>query len=317
MNPVMEVRVLALAVALVAGLAAPVAAQAPATCMGREVTIRGTDGRDSLEGTERDDVIHGGGGADRIEALGGDDWVCTGPGGGTVLGGDGHDRLLGGPDGDEIFTDAGDDDVRGRGSGDTLFGGPGADTIRGGRGNDDIQGGTGPDRMFGAAGADRFQGAGGAEVYFGPDEEDDLIDGGPGARDLLEAFETRDGKAQVERVDLEAGVSTGAGHDELHGIEDVEVTGEGAVVLGNDDANDLRVYLGVARGRGGDDSVAYARRAYGGAGADFVGGSPEDDQLYGGSGRDALDGAGGSDEGDGGGGRDSCRRIEIETSCEA
>ncbi len=82
--------------------------------------VRGTNGSDRLEGTERNDVISALRGTDRLEGDDGND---------TLLGGGGSDRL----DGDD-----------------------GNDLLRGGAGADRLKGGNDDDRLFGGGGADRF-----------------------------------------------------------------------------------------------------------------------------------------------------------------
>lgn len=99
--------------------AAPAAPPAPSdVCMGRQATIIGTTGNDTLTGTAGADVIVGLGGNDTIKALGGNDVVC-----GRL----GRDRLKGG---------AGNDQLQGNKAPDNLAGGAGGDNCRGGKGKD-------------------------------------------------------------------------------------------------------------------------------------------------------------------------------------
>ncbi len=90
----------------------------PGRCLGKQATITGTPGRDTLRGTAKADVIAGLGGNDVVRALGGNDVVCGGAGKDRISGGKGRDRLVGG---------------KGR---DTLRGGPGRDRLKGGPGRD-------------------------------------------------------------------------------------------------------------------------------------------------------------------------------------
>jgi uncharacterized delta-60 repeat protein len=100
------------------------------SCFGRNVTIVGTNGPDTMFGrfvllpgprplpspVHFNDVIHGLGGADVIDGLGGDDTICGGDGGDTLRGGVGDDTLAGDPIGR-----------------DTVDGGPGTDVCLGSR----------------------------------------------------------------------------------------------------------------------------------------------------------------------------------------
>jgi uncharacterized repeat protein (TIGR01451 family) len=104
-----------------------VAAPAPPTCGGAEATIVGTEGDDSLLGTEKRDVIAALGGDDRVVALGGKDVVC---------GFGGSDRLKGRGDADLVRGGGGDDRLGGGGGPDLLRGGTGRDKCRGGPGSD-------------------------------------------------------------------------------------------------------------------------------------------------------------------------------------
>ena len=83
------------------------------SCLGEEVTVAGTNGRDVLTGTSGNDVIAGLGGKDRIRGKGGDDLICGG---------------------------AGRDTLKGQGGDDTLKGGSGSDLCRGGPGSDRLLG---------------------------------------------------------------------------------------------------------------------------------------------------------------------------------
>jgi uncharacterized delta-60 repeat protein len=98
-----------------------------ARCAGRNATIIGTRGPDSLKGTKRADVIAGLGGNDKISGLAGNDVLCGGDGKDTLNGGAGKDKMLGG---------AGKDTLRGGPGKDSLLGGGGIDLCNGGAGRD-------------------------------------------------------------------------------------------------------------------------------------------------------------------------------------
>ncbi|MGZ5359602.1 MAG: calcium-binding protein [Solirubrobacterales bacterium] len=65
-------------------------------CGGRDATLIGTEGMDSLRGTRGRDVTAGLAGADKITGLGGDDVLCGGIGKDVLRGAAGRDRLIGG-----------------------------------------------------------------------------------------------------------------------------------------------------------------------------------------------------------------------------
>lgn len=90
-----------------------------AVCQGVIVNRVGTQGDNTLKGTEKADGMLGFRGADRLLGKKGKDGLCGGKGRDRLRGGKGRDRLFGG---------------RGR---DALFGGPKADVCNGGRGNND------------------------------------------------------------------------------------------------------------------------------------------------------------------------------------
>lgn len=67
-----------------------------ASCLGRPVTIHGTDKGDLLSGTDRRDVIRTFSGNDIVFAGAGRDLICGGRGGDTLNGGPGSDGARGG-----------------------------------------------------------------------------------------------------------------------------------------------------------------------------------------------------------------------------
>lgn len=108
-----------------------------ATCKGKAATIVGTEGDDTLNGTDGNDVIVALGGDDDVKGRGGNDVICGKGGNDDLRGNGGNDKVKGG---------GGNDDVKGGGGNDDLGGGAGKDNIVGGGGNDDCNGGTGRDR---------------------------------------------------------------------------------------------------------------------------------------------------------------------------
>lgn len=228
-----------------------------------------------------------GDGDDVVRLLGG------GVGGGrppdVVLGGDGNDVLSGAA---TLVGGAGNDVLTGSDSGscdkympycsERLVGGPGDDVLSA-LGGDDTLIGDGDDR----GNDDRGGG-------------DDVLDGGGGEDRLYFP-----GRTTGVRVDLNAGVSRGAGGetDRVTGLE-IVYGGDGPDLLrGSQDRDELYGGLGadVVEGGGGNDELHDT-------GPDAVGGPrPPDrdrDTLRGGSGDDKIDSEGGGDRLDGGSGND-------------
>lgn len=98
--------------------------------------IVGTDGNESINGTNGIDMIFGLGGRNVINGAGGNDLLCGGNGNDTINGGDDND-FLDGQNGDDV-----------------LNGGNGNDVLRGSLGNDTLTGGSGADKFSGGAGVD-------------------------------------------------------------------------------------------------------------------------------------------------------------------
>jgi Ca2+-binding RTX toxin-like protein len=105
--------------------AQPAAAQAP-KCMGRAVTISGTQDADLIRGSNQRDVILALDGDDRIDGRGGNDIICGGSGRDLLKGGPGRDKIFGGADGRSQTRNQ--DGIRLM-VGDVLQGGPGDDLI--------------------------------------------------------------------------------------------------------------------------------------------------------------------------------------------
>jgi Ca2+-binding RTX toxin-like protein len=152
----------------------------PATkCGGRDATIVGTAGSDTLNGTGAVDVIAGLGGNDRIRGAAGNDIVC---------GGSGNDRIGGGAGNDRANGDSGNDRVSGDSGRDRLTGGSGNDRVSGGTGNDRVSGNSGRDRLLGGAGRDRLNAGSGR----------DRLDGGA-SRDICTGGPSRDSAKRCEQ----------------------------------------------------------------------------------------------------------------------
>ena len=173
-SPALRLRAIAVAITLLATLMVSVqpAGAAEFTCNGLPATIVGTDGNDTLIGTEGVDVIVGLAGRDRIYGLGGNDVLCGGGSRDRIYAGRGHDIVLGGDGDDRIKADQGTDQIWGEGGDDRISGQTGADLIVGGRGDDILSGGFGNDTLQGGRGQDQISGADGADTINGGADAD-------------------------------------------------------------------------------------------------------------------------------------------------
>jgi len=121
-------------------------AATPVMCAGKEATIVGTAGNDTLTGTDKKvDVIAGLGGDDTITGLDGKDVICGGLGNDAINAGAGDDSVKGGGGNDRIRGASGNDVLAGNGGEDRLAGGSGDDVLRGGPADDSCKGGSGKD----------------------------------------------------------------------------------------------------------------------------------------------------------------------------
>ncbi|WP_088889339.1 calcium-binding protein [Leptolyngbya ohadii] len=103
--------------------------------------IRGSNGKDPMQGSSNSGILFALGGDDRVNSRGGDDIVDGGSGKDVITGGTGNDILIGGTGNDRIFGNSGDDLLDGGRGSDLLVGGAGVDTfvLARGNGNDIIQ----------------------------------------------------------------------------------------------------------------------------------------------------------------------------------
>lgn len=161
----------------------------------------GSDGNDSLYGTEMNDVLSGQDGDDRLFGLDGADTLAGGAGRDTINAGSGDDFIGGGTDkdvinagvgndtagggfGDDLLNmDDGDDIAGGGPDHDTINGGLGDDNIAGSYGNDVLDGENGNDSIGGGPGKDRIDGGAGGD-QIGAGEGDDIVSG-QGGNDFL------------------------------------------------------------------------------------------------------------------------------------
>jgi CSLREA domain-containing protein len=151
--------------------------------VGRFIFV-GTDARDTLSGSEEDDLLLGELGRDSLSGLGAGDCLDGGAGKDKLRGGEGNDVLYGGPGRDSLFGQTGRDELYGGTGGGKLNGGPGDDqlldallilgqaeqvgsadhaVLKGGRGDDAIDGWDGHDRISGGPGRDTIKGGRGRD----------------------------------------------------------------------------------------------------------------------------------------------------------
>ena len=266
---------LATGVVLGALLAAAPAHAAP-TCFGREATIVGTPGSDSLQGRDdRADVIVAKGGPDQADAFGRNDRVCMGGGadtfGGAAQDEAGDDRIDMGPGNDsDALAESGDDLLLG-GDGDD-----GANFLEGGAGDDVVDGGAGVDSLHGDSQATTAD-TGRDEVIGGLGDDVGLL-GGP-LGDVLRGGDGDDGFAMLGGAGRDR-VLAGPGDDcsPVATLPDMQ-GGEGNDVVDGGDGSDCRLY-----GDAGDDEIL------GGVGDDTeIFDHTGADELFGGDGNDELD----------------------------
>ncbi len=259
--------------------------------------------RNTIIGTEGDDVLVGSGIPDEIFGLGGDDillglldidYLDGGPGNDVLDGGAGLDFARYSSDTAGVVIDLSAGTATGALSGnDTLtnieniFGGKGNDTItgdtnandlRGDDGNDTINGGAGNDTLSGQNGNDVLSGGGGDDLLTGDDPDEgetgnDTIYGGTGNDTLIGG----NGNDVLNGEDGDDSLFGGAGADTING-------GAGGDILTGDDGDDI---------------------LDGGADNDSLLGQNGNDTLTGGAGNDALDGGSGADTMLGGTGNDT------------
>ncbi|WP_183094039.1 PD40 domain-containing protein [Nocardioides stalactiti] len=269
-------------------------------CQGRQATISGTSGPDTLRGSDGVDVIHGMGGDDTIIGLQGQDVLCGGAGSDTVsyegqtapataylgeisptaavsdliaadvenlIGGAGPDTLVGDERINRIEGGDGADEITGGAGVDILVGGRGDDTLVGGDGDDALVGGGGDDLLVGEEGADQMSGAAG----------DDVLRGGEGA-------DSMDGGLDADLLAGGPGLDTAQYGGRLVGV---------LVSLGAGGADDGSREDGTLGER--DTVRGSVENVTGGSGADTLVGSEVANQLTGGAGADELRGGDGRD----------------------
>jgi Ca2+-binding RTX toxin-like protein len=216
-------------------------------------TYVGTDGNDTVRGSNANDYIFGKGGTDTLNGLAGDDFIRGDDGNDVMDAGDGDDRL------------------EGKGGDDTLIGGAGRDDIRGGEGVDTLIGGAGNDKLHGGEGAD-------------------IIDGGTG-RDELDYLESNAGVyVNLLTHQVDGGHAKG---DIFTNIENLTGSDYSDVLIGDTQNNIINGELGddVIYGGAGDDQLFSAGgrdQMYGEAGNDALQAFDDAELFDGGAGIDTV-----------------------------
>jgi Ca2+-binding RTX toxin-like protein len=207
--------------------------------------IAGGAGDDNIDARGGDDVVAGGNGDDHIVAGDGDDIVFAGNGDDIVFGGAGNDTISGGTGDDRLYGDAGNDTLFGEAGNDMLFGGADADILDGGDGDDRLYGGNGDDLLIDGSGRDTNLGGDGDDrVVAASDRDDDVHDGGDG-HDTIDYSRTASGVT----IDLDEGRASGLeiGNDTLASFE--AATGGS----GNDHITASTRHATILTGGAGDD----------------------------------------------------------------
>lgn len=257
-------------------------------------SIQGSNGDDTLLGSDEADLIHGNAGDDRIFAKDGDDQINGGTGNDnlqgqvgddTINGEAGNDRIDGGTGADLVYGGEGNDTIAGRSGNDTIDGGAGGDKLTGGDNDDVITGGAGTDTLFGGSGNDSLDGGDNFDRLYGRDGDDTLSTGEGDGGDIDNLAYGGLGN------DLIIG---GTGKDRLYGeIGNDTLNGAaGDDLLNASVGNDL-----ISGGAGNDRLIA-------GTGSDTLDGGADDDTLFGGDDNDMLNGGAGDDRIDGQNGSD-------------
>ena len=272
-------------------------------------TITGTNGNDTLRGTEEAEVISGRGGDDTLDGRGGADRLDGGPGNDTVTYRSAPSAVV-----VDLSTGRAED---GFGSVDTLVsighveGSSHADTLTGNDNVNHLRGRGGDDQLFGLGGDDVLEGGAGS----------DRLDGGPGSD--MASYRNAGPEGVLVRLsfDNEGTADDGqGGQDTLVSIGNIEgsagpdhLSGNGNKnhFLGLDGDDFLSGFDGDDRLEGGaGNDILIGDNAEVGFGSDFPGQGPGNDILLGGAGDDYIEGSLGDDFIDGGPGNDTVSYSE-------
>ncbi|MCP8937534.1 family 16 glycosylhydrolase [Alsobacter sp. SYSU M60028] len=216
------------------------------------LSVRGTEGGETLSGGDGNDEVRGLGGADSLYGNRGDDFMLGGDGADRMLGGIGADTLEGGAGADSLFGNMGDDVfIIDTGDAPTELANAGFDTIQTGlaaytltanfdalvytgvgafRGigsqlSNNMVGGIGNDTLTGGGGNDTIHGGAGNDSLYG-DVGDDLLVAGAGA-DSLTGYSGNDTFA----VFAQATASTALINEFTRGADRLDLRGLGVTTF--------------------------------------------------------------------------------------
>lgn len=246
-------------------------------------THTGSDQRNIMWGSFRDDRMHGFAGNDVLLGLSGDDVILGGTGDDSLYGGIGSDHLIGGDGNDFLNASIGDD---------TLDGGIGNDKLWGGIGNDSylFNIGDGRDTVFDIVGTNTIKfGSGierdnlvlvrnGKEIIVKYSESDQVV--------LKNAYKTSFFDKAFDHSEIKVSFNDGTEItlNELRDSNPVQLFGDNGrnVISASNRADEI---FGLA----GNDKL------FGGSGNDILHGGEGSDRLYGGQGSDLIHGGAGND----------------------
>ena len=223
----------------------------------------------SLGGVDGNDLLEGGLGIDRIDGGGGSDTASYQHAAGSVVvtlnnNTTGNGSASGADGNDSLFSI---ENIIGSAFNDTITGSAAANVLTGGDGNDFLQARGGDDTVYGGNGND----------YLGGGTGNDYLDGGDG----WDRASFSNGATGPVYVDLRiiGAQDTGLGIDTLVNIENVNATGFGDTLIGNDGANWLW---------GGTDDISFGDTIDGQGGDDLIEDGVGNHVLTGGAGIDTF-----------------------------
>src|SRR3954453_14353415 len=163
-------------------------------------------------------IITGSNGNDTINGTNLGDTISTGNGNDTVNGGSGNDVITGGN---------GNDVLNGGGGNDLIIGGNGNDTLNGGSGNDTLIAGNGNDTLDGGSGSDLLTAGGGNDILIYRASENvgsvDVYDGGDGQDTLRLIVSQAMANSALFQADI-AALQARLGHASLYTFQSFDLT---------------------------------------------------------------------------------------------
>lgn len=154
----------------------------PTACLGIHFAgdpIFGTQGNDTIHGTNGNDLIFGFEGNDQIDGGNGNDCIVVLDGNTKIKGGNGNDIIIAGNGNNKIDGGNGDDQITVGNGKNIVEGSNGDDIVTTGNGNNDVSGGNGIDRITTGNGNDNIRGDNGNDILIGG-PGNDIINGGLG-----------------------------------------------------------------------------------------------------------------------------------------